>query len=167
MARIRCNAHKSVIPILPSRLAECPLRRTVPGQSSHLERLHACTRSKSADARRRSRTRSRSSRTLPPRLSRRWSLGGSLPLHLSQRCPPHHHRASRLLEESLTEMETTTPPVAVRATTWSSQRSRSWRDGSLDPSLVTLLTGVTSTTLLTPCCIGPSTDTLGPSSTIV
>jgi hypothetical protein len=26
--------------------------------------------------------------TLPPRLRRRWSLGGSPPLHLSQRCPP-------------------------------------------------------------------------------
>jgi hypothetical protein len=40
MARIRCTARKSVIPFLPSRLAERPLRRTVPSQSSHLERLH-------------------------------------------------------------------------------------------------------------------------------
>jgi hypothetical protein len=40
MARIRCTERKSVIPFLPSRLAERPLRRTVPGQSSHLERLH-------------------------------------------------------------------------------------------------------------------------------
>jgi hypothetical protein len=40
MARIRCFARKSVIPFLPSRLVECPLRRTVTGQSSHLERLH-------------------------------------------------------------------------------------------------------------------------------
>jgi hypothetical protein len=40
MARIRCTTRKSVIPFLPSRLAERPLRRTVPGQSSHLERLH-------------------------------------------------------------------------------------------------------------------------------
>jgi hypothetical protein len=40
MARIRCTARKSVIPFLPSRLAERPLRRTVSGQSSHLERLH-------------------------------------------------------------------------------------------------------------------------------
>jgi hypothetical protein len=40
MARIRCTARKSVIPFLPSRLAERPLRRTVMGQSSHLERLH-------------------------------------------------------------------------------------------------------------------------------
>jgi hypothetical protein len=40
MAHIRCTARKSVIHFLPSRLAERPLRRTVPGQSSHLERLH-------------------------------------------------------------------------------------------------------------------------------
>jgi hypothetical protein len=40
MARIRSTARKSVIPFLPSRLVECPLRRTVLGQSSHLERLH-------------------------------------------------------------------------------------------------------------------------------
>jgi hypothetical protein len=51
-------------------------------------------------------SRSRSSRTLPPRLSRRWSLGDSLPLHLSQRCPLHHHRASRLLEQTMTETMT-------------------------------------------------------------
>jgi hypothetical protein len=42
MARLRCTARKSVIPFLPSRLVERPLRRTVPGQSSQLERLHRC-----------------------------------------------------------------------------------------------------------------------------
>jgi hypothetical protein len=40
MARLRHTARKSIIPFLPSRLAECPLRRPVTGQSSHLERLH-------------------------------------------------------------------------------------------------------------------------------
>jgi hypothetical protein len=40
MARLRCTARKSVISFLPSRLAERPMRRTVPGQSSHLERLY-------------------------------------------------------------------------------------------------------------------------------
>jgi hypothetical protein len=40
MACLRHTAWKSVIPFLPSRLAECPLRRPVTGQSSHLERLH-------------------------------------------------------------------------------------------------------------------------------
>jgi hypothetical protein len=40
MAHLRCTACKSVIPFLPFRLAERPLRRTVPGQSSHLKRLH-------------------------------------------------------------------------------------------------------------------------------
>jgi hypothetical protein len=42
MARIKCTARKSVIPFLRSRLVERPLRRTVLGQSSHLERLHHC-----------------------------------------------------------------------------------------------------------------------------
>jgi hypothetical protein len=40
MARIRCTTRKSVIPFFPSRLTERPLRRTVPGQSIHMERLH-------------------------------------------------------------------------------------------------------------------------------
>jgi hypothetical protein len=40
MARLRHTVRKSVIPFLPSRLAERPLRRPVTGQSSHLERLH-------------------------------------------------------------------------------------------------------------------------------
>jgi hypothetical protein len=39
-ARPRRSAQKSVIPFLPSRLAERPLRRPVAGQSSHLARLH-------------------------------------------------------------------------------------------------------------------------------
>jgi hypothetical protein len=40
MARLRHTTQKSVIPFLPSRLTERPLRRPVTGQSSHLERLH-------------------------------------------------------------------------------------------------------------------------------
>jgi hypothetical protein len=40
MARLRHTARKSVIPFLPSRLAERPLRRPMTSQSSHLERLH-------------------------------------------------------------------------------------------------------------------------------
>jgi hypothetical protein len=45
--------------------------------------------------------------------------------------------------ETLTETEMTTTPVVVQATTRSFWRSRSRRDGSLDPSLVTPLVGVT------------------------
>jgi hypothetical protein len=40
MARLRHTARKSVIPFLPSHLAERPLHRPVIGQSNHLERLH-------------------------------------------------------------------------------------------------------------------------------
>jgi hypothetical protein len=88
-------------------------------------------------------------------------------MHLRHRCHLLHHRASRLLEETLTEMETMTTMVAVRATSRSSQRSKSRRDGSLDPSLVTPLTGVTSTTLSIACCARHSTDRLGLLSTVV
>jgi hypothetical protein len=84
------------------------------------------------------------------------------------RRPLHHHSAPRPLEELLEEtlvMETAT--TAAQATTLTSPRSRSWRDGSPDPSLVTPLTGVTSTMHLTPCCTEHMTDTLGPSSIAV
>jgi hypothetical protein len=158
MARIRCTAHKSVIPFLPSRLAERPLRRSVLGQSSHLARLHHHLHEEQ-ERQCQEQEQDQEQQDSSPHLSR-----GRLLLHLSQRCPLHHHRASRLLEE--TPMETTTL-VAVRATARSSRRSRNQRDGSLDPSLVTPLACVTSTTLSTPCCVGPSTDTLGPLSTIV
>jgi hypothetical protein len=40
MACLRCTVRKSMILFLPSCLVEHPLRRTVLGQSSHLERLH-------------------------------------------------------------------------------------------------------------------------------
>jgi hypothetical protein len=40
MARLRQAARKSIIPFLPSRLAERPLRCPMTGQSSHLERRH-------------------------------------------------------------------------------------------------------------------------------
>jgi hypothetical protein len=40
MTRLRHTARKSVIPFLPSCLAECLLRRLMTSQSSHLERLH-------------------------------------------------------------------------------------------------------------------------------
>jgi hypothetical protein len=159
MVRLRCTTRKSVIPFLPSRHVERPLRRMVTGQSSHLERLHRHLHEEQ-ERRRLEQEQQDSS----PRLSRKWSLGGSPPLRLSQRSPLHHHWASRLLEEALTE--TTTMTVAVRATARSFWRSRSWKDGSPDPSLGMPLAAVISTTLLTPCCVGPSTDTLGPSSTL-
>jgi hypothetical protein len=40
MARLGCTARNSMIPFLPSCLAERPLHHTVSGQSSQLERLH-------------------------------------------------------------------------------------------------------------------------------
>jgi hypothetical protein len=61
-------------------------------------------------------------------------------------------------------MEVTT---TARATTPTFQRSRSQRDGLLDPSLVTPLAGVTSMMRSTPCYARHSTGTLGPSSIVV
>jgi hypothetical protein len=63
----------------------------------------------------------------------------------------------------MTEAMTTT----ARATTPTSQRSRSQRDGFLDLSLVASLAGVTSTMRSTPCCARHSIDALGPSSIAV
>jgi hypothetical protein len=164
MARLSCTAHKSVIPFLPLAWRSVPsVASCQVSPASWRDCIVACTRSRSADAR----SRSRSSRTLPPCLSRRWSLRGLLPLHFSQGCPLHHLRASRLLEETLTETETTTTPVAVRAMARSFRKSRSRMDGLRDPSLVTLLVVVTSMTLSIPCYVGPSTDTHGLSSTVV
>jgi hypothetical protein len=57
--------------------------------------------------------------------------------------------------------------TAARATTPTSQRSRSQRDGSPNPSLVMPLMGVTSTMHSTPCYAGHLPDTLGPLSIVV
>jgi hypothetical protein len=166
MARLRCTARKSVIPFLPSRLAERPLHRTVPGQSSHLERLHRRLHEEQKRRRQEQDQEQQDSSPSPQQEVESERPPSSAP---QPEMPLHHLRASRLLEETLTEMETTMTLVAVRATTQSFRRSqsRSLRDGSLDPSLVTLLAGVTSTTLSIPCYVGPSTDTLGLSSTVV
>jgi hypothetical protein len=162
MARLRCTARKSVIPFLPSRLAKRPLRRTVSGQSSQLERLHR--RLHEEQEHRCQEQEQQDSSPSPQREVESERPPSPAP---QPEMPPAPLRASRLLEETLTEMETTTTPVAVRATAWSFQRSRSQRGGSLDPSLVTPLAGVTSTTLSIPYCVRPLTDTLGLSSTVV
>jgi hypothetical protein len=57
--------------------------------------------------------------------------------------------------------------TAARATTPTFPPLRSWKDGLLDPSLATLLAGVTSTMRLTPCYIGHLTGVLGLSSIAV
>jgi hypothetical protein len=162
MACIRCNARKSVIPFLPSRLAERPLRRTVLGQSSHLERLHRRLHEEQERRRQEQEQEQQDSSPSPQREVESERPPSPTP---QPKMPLHHHRASRLLEKTLMETETTTTLVAVRAMARSTRRSR--RDGSLYSSLVTLLAGVTSTTLSIPCCVGPSTDTLGLSSTVV
>jgi hypothetical protein len=82
MARLRCTSRKSMIPFLPSHLSERPLCRMVPGQSSHLERLHHCLHEEQ-ERRCQEQDQEQEQQDSSPRFSRRWSLGGSLPLHLS------------------------------------------------------------------------------------
>jgi hypothetical protein len=57
--------------------------------------------------------------------------------------------------------------TVARAMTPTFLRSRSWKYGLLDPSLATLLAGVTSTMRSTPCYVGHSTSVLGLSSIVV
>jgi hypothetical protein len=163
MARIRCTARKSVIPFLPSHLAERPQRRTMPDQFSHLERLHRRLHDEQEHQCHKKEQEQQGSSPLPQQEVESDRPPSPAP---QPEMPLHYLRASRLLEVTLTETETTML-VAVRATAWSFRRSRSRMDGSLDPSLVTLLAGVTSTTLSIPCCVRPLTDTLGLSSTVV
>jgi hypothetical protein len=156
MARLRHTARKSVIPFLPSRLAERPLCRTVSGQSSHLERLHHRLREEQERQR-----------------QHREQQGSSSPPEQeveSVRRPLHHRGTPRLWEELLEEVLEETPMMTTttaQTTAPSPLSRRRRRDGSPDPSPVTPLAVVTSTTHSTPCCARLSTDTPGRSSTVV
>jgi hypothetical protein len=57
--------------------------------------------------------------------------------------------------------------MTARASAPTFQSTRSQKDGLLDPSLATLLAGVTSTMRLTPCYVSHLTSVLGPSSITV
>jgi hypothetical protein len=142
MVRLRCTARKSVIPFLPSRLVEHPLRHTVTGQSSHLERLHHRLHEEQ-EHRRQEREQHDSSPSPQQEVESRRQPSSVHQLEV----PLHHHRTPQLLEETL--METTTT-VAVRATTRSFRRS-SRKDGSPDPWFMMPLAVVISTMLSTTC----------------
>jgi hypothetical protein len=110
VARIRCTARKSVIPFLPSRLAEHPLRRTVSGQSSQLERLHHRLHEEQEHRCQEQEQEQQDSSPSPQREVESERPPSPAP---QPEMPLHHHMASWLLEETLTEMETTMTPVAV------------------------------------------------------
>ena len=57
--------------------------------------------------------------------------------------------------------------MTARASAPTFQPTRSQKDGLLDPSLATLLAGVTSTMRSTPCYVEHLTGVLGPSSIVV
>src|SRR5688572_21744613 len=162
MARLRHTARKSVIPFLSSRLAERPLRRTVSGQSSHLERLHHRLRE---EQERRRQHREQQGSSSPPQQEvesvRRRSSVAQL------EAPLHHRGTSRLLEELLEEVLEETPTTTTQTTARSPLSRRRRKGGSPDPSPVTPLAVVTSTTHSTPCCARLSTGTPGRSSIVV
>jgi hypothetical protein len=83
-------------------------------------------------------------------------------------CTPARGAPSWLQEEVMEEIPTeTTTIVEARATARRFLRSRSQKDGSFGPPLVTPLADVTFTMHSKPCCVGLWTDTPGQSSTIV
>jgi hypothetical protein len=95
MARIRCTAHKSVIPFLPSRLAERHLCRTVPGQSSQLERLHRrLHEEQERRCQEQEQEQDQEQQDSSPLPQQEVASERPPSLHLGQRCPLHHLRAS-------------------------------------------------------------------------
>jgi hypothetical protein len=162
MAQLRHTARKSVIPFLPSRLAERPLRRTVSGQSSHLERLHH--RLHEEQERQRQQGEQQGSSSPPEQEVESVRRRSPVP---QLEAPPAPPQDTRLLEELLEEVLEETPMTTTQTTARSPLSRRRRKDGSPDPSPVTPLAVVTSTTHSTPCCARLSTGTPGRSSTVV
>jgi hypothetical protein len=162
MARLRHTARKSVIPFLPSRLAERLLRRPVTGQSSHLERLHHRLHEEQ-ERRRQELEQQGSSFSLQQEIESMRSCSPVLPLEAPP-APPLSALAAKVAAggDLTTEAATT-----ARASAPTFHPTRSRKDGLLDPSLATSLAGVTSTTRSTPCYARHSTGVLGPSSIVV
>jgi hypothetical protein len=162
MARLRHTTRKSVIPFLPSRLAERPLRCTMSGQSSHLERLHYRLREEQ-ERQRQHREQQGSSSPLEQEVE---SVRRRSPVPQLE-APLHHCGTPRLLEELLEEVLEETPTTTTQTTARSPLSHMRRKDGSPDPSPVTPLAVVTSTTHSTPCCARLSTGTPGRSSIVV
>jgi hypothetical protein len=153
MAHLRRTARKSVIPFLLSRLAERPLRRPVTGQSSHLERLHHRLHEEQ-ERRRQELEQQGSSFSLQQEIQFVRSCSPVLSLEAPP-APPLSAPAAGVAAGAAQATAPTFPPT------------RSRKDGLLDPSLATLLAGVTSTTRSTPFYARHLTDVPGPSSIVV
>jgi hypothetical protein len=160
MARLRHTARKYVILFLPSRLAERPLRRPVARQSSHLERLHHRLHE---EQERRRQEQHGYFFSLQQEIESVRSCSPVLPLEAPP-APPLGAPASGVVLEETQTMEVAT---TAQASTPTSLPTRSRKDGLLDPSLATLLAGVTSTMRSTPYYVGHLTDVLGPLSIAV
>jgi hypothetical protein len=160
MARLRHTTRKSVIPFLPSRLAERPLRRSVTGQSSQLERLHHRLHE---EQERRRQEQQGSSFSLQQEIESMRSCSPVLRLE----APPAPPLSAPAPGVAAGGTQMTEVATAARATTPTFLLTRSRKDGLLDPSLATLLAGVTSTMRSTPCYVGHLTGILGLSSITV
>jgi hypothetical protein len=157
MARLRHTARKSVIPFLPSRLAERPLRRPVAAQSSHLERLHHRLHE---EQERQRQEQQGSSFSLQQEIESVRSYSSVLPLE----APPAPPLSAPVPGVATGGDPNDGEATAARAMTPTFLLTRSRKDGLLDPSLATLLAGVTSMMRSTSCYVGHLTDVLGLSS---
>jgi hypothetical protein len=162
MARIRCTTRKSVIPLLPSRLAERPLHRTVMGQSSHLERLHRRLHEEQEH-----RHKEQEQHDSSPSPQQEVESGRQpSPTHQSE-MPPTPPQGIPTAGGHLDKDDDDDDYGGSSSRSTELSEEQEPKNGSLDPSLVTPLTGVTSTMLSTPCCVRPSTVTLGLLCTLV
>jgi hypothetical protein len=162
MARLRHTARKSVIPFLPSRLAERPLRRPVTDQSSHLERLQHHLHEEQ-EHRRQEQEQLGSSFSVQQEIESVRSCSPVLPLE----APPAPPLSAPALGVATGGDPDDEVAKTARASAPTFPPTRSWKDGLLDPSLSTLLVGVTSTMRSTPCYVGHLTSVPGPSSIVV
>jgi hypothetical protein len=161
MAHLRHTAWNSVIPF--SRLTEHPLRRLVTGQSSHLERLHH--RLHEELERWRQEMEQQGSSSSPQQEVESVRRPSPMPPMEASPAPPLGTPATGVAAGGDPNDGDGNDGSSSHNTDLSEKLDR--RDGSPDPLLVTSLAGVTSMMRSIPCCAGPLTGKLGPSSITV
>jgi hypothetical protein len=160
MARLRHTARKSVIPFLPSRLAERPLRRPVAGQSSHLERLHHRLHE---EQERRRQEQHGSSFSLQQEIESVRSCSPVLPLEAPP-APPLGAPAPGVAARGDPDDGGGDDSPSHDTDFPANQEPEGW---VARPITRDAAHGVTSTMRSTPCYVGHLTDVLGPSSIAV
>jgi hypothetical protein len=158
MARLRHTARKSVVPFLPSRLAKRPLRRMVSSQSSHLERMHHCLREEQERWCQERQQQDSSSSSQQEVESMR--CPSSVPQLEAPLAPPRGTLAIGGDPDGDNDDDSSDHSTELLE----EQEPEGW---SHDPSLMTSVAAVTSTTLSTLCCIRLLTNTHGRLSIVV